>query len=590
MGEICDRRGGERVSDNESGLGWICLPGPGKVFQLDKLTVSDCCFVGIRNLSDSGMMLEVDEPLAVGTLLVISRHDFRTGDWRSSAGTVVWCKQIRKQYYCLGVNFRSQNSSSVMPSLVPPRDNFHIIEHLPFLLHSDLLKSVPKNAIWSLLNCIRPCRFEAGERIFSQGDPGDCFYLIEEGRCRVHCLKDGNEHLIAVLNLCDVVGEMAVLTGENRLVHIDAEIDSALWRIDREAYGRVAELHPELRLFLTEQVTKRFEVSGHFADKMIGKYTVRHKLGNGAWAIVFSGEHQLLKKPVAIKMLKHTMAMDVEFKEKFSQEGEIIARMNHPNVVQVYDIESRFNTTFIIMELLNGESLESRLKREGALPFDVAARYLHQTCSALAYAHDTGIIHQDIKPDNLFICNDDSLKVVDFGLACASGSENFEMEGTLFYMSPEQINSDPVDARTDIYCMGITAYEMVAGRRPYPENDLGRLMERHVEEDIPDPALAVPGIPESLRAFIIKACQRDPANRYQSMTDALVDLEPLCGTREHTGISSLVQPRCHMSSMHFFYQDEHRKEVTQLFEEFHSRARELGVITHLADFENFQVQ
>lgn len=587
MQEGHNRRRLERVRDSESGLGLLFRAEPGKPFSADDRFAFACCFVGIRDTSDVGMMLETEESFVSGTPLIIHHHDFQNGAWRPLSGVVVWCKQIRLNYYWVGIELRQDASSPFLTLPFPSQSTLQTVQHLPFLLRTNLFKAVPQNGLWTLLNNIVECRFHAGERIFSKEDDGDCFYLIEEGRCRVHCLKNDLPYQIALLGPHDVVGEMAVLTGEARLAHVDAESATVMWKLDREKFDQLVEMHPDLRLLLTELVTKRFETSGHFADKVIGKYAIRHKLGHGAWSIVFHGEHLQLKKAVAIKMLKHNMAMEPEFQEKFSREAEIIARMNHPNVVQVYDIEYRYNTMFIIMEFLEGETLESRLQRTGSLPFSVVAHYLAQVCAALAYAHDHGIIHQDIKPGNLFIGVDDQLKVLDFGLACSSGSENIEMEGTLLYMAPEQIDSEPVDARTDIYSLGITAYEMVAGRRPYPEDDLGRLMGLHIEEDIPDPAHVVPGIPDGLRSFILQACSRKPDDRYQSMVEAMAALAPLCQSDASTARQQPF-PMQHMSSFHFFYCDEQKKAMHRLFEEFHSRARELGVVAQMADFEKFK--
>jgi serine/threonine protein kinase len=156
----------------------------------------------------------------------------------------------------------------------------------------------------------------------------------------------------------------------------------------------------------------------------------------------------------------------------------------------------------------------------------LAIKYLLHACSGLKIAHDHGIVHQDINPRNLFILPNDTVKIIDFGFACPRGAENF-LTGTPYYMAPEQVECLPVDERTDIYCLGITVFEMVTGKRPYPDKDGWTVMEMHVKQDIQDPAEIIPDLPEALRRFIIKACARDPNHRFQSATEALVALESL---------------------------------------------------------------
>jgi len=180
------------------------------------------------------------------------------------------------------------------------------------------------------------------------------------------------------------------------------------------------------------------------------------------------------------------------------------------------------------MEYLEGGTLRELLDSTRKISPHLAIQYLLDACSGLKIAHDHGIVHQDINPSNLFILTNDTVKIIDFGFACPRGAENF-LTGTPFYMAPEQVECLPVDERTDIYCLGITAFEMVTGKRPYPDKDGWTVMEMHVNQDIQDPAEVVPNIPEGLRKFIIKACARDPKRRFQSVTEALEVLEFLAG-------------------------------------------------------------
>jgi serine/threonine protein kinase len=231
-------------------------------------------------------------------------------------------------------------------------------------------------------------------------------------------------------------------------------------------------------------------------------------IGRGGYSIVYRGSHTGLSMPIAIKMMRHNMAMDPEFLKSLRNEAKTIANLTHDNIIRVLDIEERFRTVFIIEELVDGESLNDLLVRLGSLSPKLAVDYLIQICSNLEYAHQKGIIHRDINSTNIFVKRDDKIIILDFGLACPIGTEDFASYGTVAYMAPEQIESEKLDERTDIYALAITAYEMLTGRRPFPENDIQVLIQMHLNEDIPDPGDRVSGLSEGLREFILKAGRR----------------------------------------------------------------------------------
>jgi serine/threonine protein kinase len=166
-----------------------------------------------------------------------------------------------------------------------------------------------------------------------------------------------------------------------------------------------------------------------------------------------------------------------------------------------------------------------------AIPPKLAANFLVQICSALAYAHQSGIVHRDINPSNIIVQPNDHLKILDFGLACPAGTEDFSNTGTAYYMAPEQIDGRPVDQRTDIYALGITAFEMVTGRRPFCEDNAKALLDLHLTQDVIDPGHIIPDIPDELRRFILKSARRDPDQRYQDMDQAMAVLSPLVHRR-----------------------------------------------------------
>jgi len=276
--------------------------------------------------------------------------------------------------------------------------------------------------------------------------------------------------------------------------------------------------------FLTELVADRFDSRRPIADRTIGKYIATDIIGRGGFSIIYKGLHAGSNMPVAIKMMRHDLAMDPNFLQNFRNEAKTIAGLNHENIIKVYDVEEKFKTVFLIMEYLQGEPLIRMLKRLKVIPPALAVQYLIEICSGLQYAHSRGIIHRDINSSNIIIQPNDRLKILDFGLACPIGTQDFSSLGTLAYMAPEQIQGDPMDQRTDIYAVGIIAYEMLAGKRPFPEDDLQALEEMHLNQDIPDPSASVADLPEGLQRFIIKSCRRDPSLRYDDFNQVMAEI------------------------------------------------------------------
>jgi tRNA A-37 threonylcarbamoyl transferase component Bud32 len=577
-----ERRKWTRNKVEKTGLGLIMLPQKG-----GSADEARPLFIAVINQGSGGLLAETPELASVEDQFTLFLHDFTDCKWEAHQVKVAWKDEASDgKSYKMGFQFRFPDKSIKQEDFASISGPVKLLEDVCFLLKTELLDTVPRAAFWSMLNCLTPLTFKTGEKLTRQGDPGDSLFLIQEGTCVVKIETDGTEHQVATMKEGDVVGEMSVLTGEPRYADVIAETDIKVWKLSAEEFGAVSEVYSELRMFLTELVTKRLESSPHTADRTVGKYQIKSKIDQGGWGIVYHGVHKTLNMNVAIKMLKHQMAMDPDFRETFKKEAEIIAKLNHKNIVQVYDIENLYQTMFIIMEFIEGESLESILKQQGALPIPQAINYLTQISSALAYAHSKGIVHQDIKPANILVLPDGQIKILDFGLACPTGTEDMCLVGTVYYSAPEQIDGYAVDGRTDLYCLGIMAYEMVTGSRPYPEDDLIALLDLHIEEDIPDPADSVEGLPDALRSFILTACQRDPEKRFRDMGEALDVLMPL--NNELTGDAGMPTVKKKMASMFIFYQDEHQGDLNRLLDDFSVKARELGVVLKAAEFKDIE--
>ena len=425
----------------------------------------------------------------------------------------------------------------------------------------------------------------AGERFITQGDVLQTAFIIQRGACLLIVEKEGQLHPVGHLGRGDIVGIRSFLTGEPQSAHAEAETSLELWALDKSLFENISKDDPDLLEFLTELVASRFDSRRPTADRLIGKYMATNIIGRGAYSIVYGGMNTDLSMPVAIKMLRHNLAMDPEFISGFRNEAKIIAGLKHENILRVYDIEERYNTVFIIEELVEGESLDYMLCRLKSIPPKLAISFLIQICSGLQYAHKKGMIHRDINTSNIFVRQNDRLKILDFGLACPIGTEDFASFGTMAYMAPEQIKSEPMDQRTDIYALGITAFEMLTGERPFTETDPRKLIELHLNVGIPDPAAVVSSISEPLRQFILKACRQNPDQRYQTVTQALADLNCLA---DELGITSKQTPnkKMNMTSLFMVYNETQQPAVEQLMESLRAQAKDLGIDLKAADLSD----
>jgi len=426
---------------------------------------------------------------------------------------------------------------------------------------------------------------KAGERFVVQGKVEDTAYIIQRGSCLVIVEKDGELHPVNHYGEGDIVGGLGILTGEPRRAHVEAETDLDLWVMTKDQFEKMAEIDPALLEFITELVADRLDSRRPTAYRTIGKYVATDIIGRGAFSIVYKGVHQSLNMPVVIKMMRHNMTLYEDFLDSFYNEARTIASLSHEHIVKVYDFEERYRTLFIIMEYLRGDSLKDMISHLRRIPPDLAAHFLIQICSALAYAHNHGIIHRDINPSNIIVQPGDNAKILDFGLACVPGTEDFSNAGTLYYMAPEQIEGTPVDTRTDIYALGIMAYEMVTGGRPFPEDSAMALSDMHLTKNIPDPGKKISNLPDMMREFILTAGRCDPQERYQSADQARAVLLSLA--RDDWGSKSKKKTDEHKYvSLHLTYKNENQAALNRLINEFETKVLTLGVDVHLKEYQD----
>jgi CRP-like cAMP-binding protein len=466
----------------------------------------------------------------------------------------------------------NNNSEKIGPQFA----DYQFFRKVPFL------QAIHREAVCPILNNIKFRKVRAGEQFISQGETGNTCFLVQKGNCAVIIEKEKERHVISRIGPKEFVGEMALLTGEDRSAHVVAETDMHLWAIDAQLFEQLLNAFPEVSTFLTEIMAERFSTRRLTADRVIGKYSITDIIGRGGYSIVYKGYHRDLNRSVAVKMLHHDMALNKDFSHTFYQEAKTIANLNNEHIIKVYDIEKRFKTIFIIMELLEGSSLRERIVEIGKIPEKEVVDILIKVCKGLNYAHQQGLVHQDIKPGNIYLLPDGGVKILDFGLACSCGSEN-SLLGTPFYMSPEQVECEPIDGRSDIYSLGLTAYEMLIGERPFAEEDPFQNMNMHVELSIPDPLKKVNHINAHLREFILNACERDPKKRYQSIENAILPLERAA---HDLGIGSTnsFKAKRKASALLLIYRDDQQLKLNKLLEEFSEKVKQEGILLRATDF------
>lgn len=266
-----------------------------------------------------------------------------------------------------------------------------------------------------------------------------------------------------------------------------------------------------------------------------GRYRVEQRLAVGGMATVYRGTDTRLDRVLALKVMHPALAADAEFTSRFIREAKAVARLAHPNVVNVYDQGADGSCVFLAMEYVPGCTLRDVLRDRGALSIRAALDILEPVLAALGAAHRAGLVHRDVKPENVLITEGGLVKVADFGLVrtvaadtAATGATPIgTVIGSVSYLSPEQIQQRPADPRSDVYACGIVLYEMLTGRKPHSGDSPTQVIYRHLNEDVPPPSLAVPGLPRELDAIVTTSTARDPGRRPFDAVELLAALQRL---------------------------------------------------------------
>lgn len=256
-----------------------------------------------------------------------------------------------------------------------------------------------------------------------------------------------------------------------------------------------------------------------------GRYRIQRIIGLGGMAVVFEAEDLLMHRTVAVKMLKEGVGDDATSVKRFINESKAVSMLSHPNIVSIYDVSVREDLKYIVMEHIRGITLKNYMSRKGKLPVREAVSFTEQILRALDHAHSKGIIHRDIKPQNIMLLKNGMIKVADFGIAKLPSAETVTVTdkaiGTVYYISPEQASGKPIDPRSDLYSVGVMLYEMVTGTLPFSADSPVSVALMQIHNTPRPPRALCPELPLGLQRIILRAMEKDPDRRYQSAREML---------------------------------------------------------------------
>lgn len=263
-------------------------------------------------------------------------------------------------------------------------------------------------------------------------------------------------------------------------------------------------------------------------QKINDRYEIIRMIGEGGMANVYLAQDTILNRKVAVKILRGDLAGDEKFVRRFQREAISASSLTHPNIVEMYDVGEDDGKYFIVMEYVDGKTLKSLIKKRGALTLPEIIDIMLQLTSGLACAHDSYIIHRDIKPQNIMILDDGTVKITDFGIAMALNSNELtqtnSVMGSVHYLPPEQANGSGSTIKSDIYSLGILMYELLTGKLPFKGENAVEIAIKQMKEQIPSVCKFNPDIPQSIENIILKACAKNPKNRYDSVLEMREDL------------------------------------------------------------------
>lgn len=382
--------------------------------------------------------------------------------------------------------------------------------------------TLPAELVDSLETQMVERSYSTSEYLTRQGDPGDCLFLIRKGTVGVVSNDEQDvAHLIDRSGHGDILGEMALLTEEPRSASLIAQDEVTAMLLPADKFHAAALKNPEIGEVLAKLLAKR--LGGQRRDvlsgKIFNKYRIVRRLGRGGMAIVYEGSHIEDTRRVALKMLSHRLVYDKASLVWFHREADIVESFEHPNIVKMFGRFKAFKSYFIVMEFCDGITLERLVRLNGPLSQDDFRKAFGQIASAVLYAHQRDVVHRDIKPVNLMLNFDGTVKLMDFGLAKPINELEpvTEVEthivGTPRYMAPEQLKGREISEVTDYFALGCTAYKLLTGETLFPEHDVTKLRAIHDRWKVPDFSKRRPDLAPDICELLTGCLQRRRSNR-----------------------------------------------------------------------------
>jgi CRP-like cAMP-binding protein len=386
-----------------------------------------------------------------------------------------------------------------------------------FLARLRPFKKLDKEVLTLIRSSMSDRRFEQGELLMKQGEPGTSLMVVADGDVEIGVDEEGSHHVLKRAHAGEVLGEMALLTNEPRSASVRAVSPVRAWVLPAERFHELAARHPRISVLLTLLLSSRLGRLEH--DALTGKifhgYRIKRRLGRGGMSVVYEAEDADSGRPVALKMMSHRLLYDPVAMQRFKREADIIASFDHPNIAKMYGRFEAFRTSFIVMEFCEGISIDDAITARGKLPESVTRNVLGQLAAAVAYAHEAGIVHHDIKPSNVMVTREGSVKLMDFGVAQRVEAEPAArgLLGTPRYMAPEQMSGVAAGTKTDLFALGLVTFEMLSGEPLFKSDDIWSLRSEVVKCRTPDLATTLPEVSPEVRRVLRRLLFREPEER-----------------------------------------------------------------------------
>lgn len=409
----------------------------------------------------------------------------------------------------------------------------------------NILEDIDVEIIRDIAKQVQIVSLKKDQFLVKQGHISENLYFIFEGEVEVRMPDvNGAPQKSVTLREGAVIGEISLLVNSAYTVDIVTVSPTTALLLDRKHFQLLINSHKAFAEVMSNLMTRRMGQSGGI--NKVGRYKLLGKLGEGSMATVFNAYDDKLEREVAIKMLKYHLAFNPDFITRFEQEAKVIASLNHPNIVNVYEVLAQYSTRFIVMEKLPGENLSFIQKNKGPFSLIETRKILLQLASALQYAHslgEEGIVHRDIKPSNIVLDKNGGIKLTDFGVAGPPRDKDVNIEGTPSYLAPEIINGEAVDYRADIYSLGVTAFRMLTGRLPFTAPTLSELLDQQVNQSPPDIRARCPEIDEEMARFIRRTLTKKRSNRISDWDQIQKILKPVPRSTDSNEATLIVRLR-----------------------------------------------